>query len=375
MCLVSKPTYRSLLLFCLVVCASQSSWADRIILRNLESIEKTVVAFDVDGIQFDDGKTLGWGQIKSGRVDQTKQAAFNQYVDRLGEPLYRIRIRLQNQDYKDILEQAEALYPRYQDRQSNTAFMVSQALMWSRLAHGKRAAAVAPYLRCYAYLRAQRKTQVPIPGDRVLRFDPVTGMTPEIQPLWFDADEAKAALAELGQTIGKLPKPLPPAARIYYATMAMTAGNYAAAERVLAGLAGAKGSLAELLLIANVQSDLGQGKDSGALAKLCAAESKISDPNRALALYWCGVGTAKADLDGGLLLLMRVAALHSQSHPELAAAALAAAGTEIQNQKSDHPLHKKRVSILRRELLRSFPGSYHAQQILAELNVATDDPS
>ncbi len=120
---------------------------------------------------------------------------------------------------------------------------------------------------------------------------------------------------------------------------------------------------------------MGQGKDSGALAKLCAAESKISDPNRALALYWCGVGTAKADLEGGLLLLMRVAALHSQSDPELAAAALAAAGTEIQTQKSDNPLHKKRVSILRRELLRSFPGSYHAQQILAELNVATDDPS
>ena len=354
---------------------TQTCRADRIILRNLESVDKQVVSFNFDGIQFSDGTALGWEQIKSGRVDAAKQDAFNQYLEKLGEPLYRIRIRLQNQDYKDILEQAEALYPQYQDRQSKTAYMVCQSLMWARLAHGQRAAAVAPYLRCYAYLRGKRKTKEDIPGNRELVFDRVTGMTPEIQPIWFDSDAASQALAELGRTIQKLPKPQPKSARIYYGTMAIAAGQHETGRRVLAGLGTSKGPLGELVLIGAVQIDLAQGKDSGVRERLCAARETISEQNRALATYWCGVGEAKTDLNGGLLLLMRVAALYGQSHPDLAAAALATAIAEIDAGKSDDPLQRKRISILRRELLQSFPGSYHAKKILSEINVATDEPS
>ena len=105
---VSNRACIACLMFLLVVCLTHSCWADRIILRNLESVDKQVAAFNFDGIQFADGDSLGWGQIKSGRVEASKQATFDQYLSRLGEPLYRIRIRLQNQDYKDVLEHAEA---------------------------------------------------------------------------------------------------------------------------------------------------------------------------------------------------------------------------------------------------------------------------
>ena len=48
-----------------------------------------------------------------------------------------------------LLPHAEALEARYAGRRSETAYMVFQALMWSRLAVGRREAALAPYLRCF----------------------------------------------------------------------------------------------------------------------------------------------------------------------------------------------------------------------------------
>ena len=349
--------------------------AEAITLRNFESINKSIASFNLDGVQFSDGSSIGWDQIRSGRVDASKQDAFDQYLKRLGEPLYRIRVRLQNQDYKDILEQAEQLYPRFQDRQSKTGYMVCQALMWARLAHGQRAKAVAPYLRCYAYLRAKRKMKEDIPGDRFLRFDPRTGMTPEIQPIWFDLDATKEGLDELGKSIATLPKPQPPAVRIYYATMAMAVGQAATGRRVLAGLGDAKGAVRELVLMANVQADIAEGKPSPAAAKLSASKDRFSKENVPLATYWSGIYESKNDLDRGILLLLRVAALHGDSNPDLAAASLAAAIRTSSARASEDPGQSKRASVLRRELLQSFPGTYHAQQILRKINVATDDPS
>src|SRR4051812_3895715 len=69
---------------------------DRIVLRNIQVITgKTVVAFDEDGVRLSGTppQSLGWDEIESGRV-AADQARFDALLKKLGDPLYRIRLRL-----------------------------------------------------------------------------------------------------------------------------------------------------------------------------------------------------------------------------------------------------------------------------------------
>ena len=180
-----------LLLGLLVATAPRADAADRIILRNLEILsDRTVTAFDADGVRLDDGKQLGWDEIEQAEVSAAQQAEFDRLLAELGGPLYRIRQRLSVGDYRGLLSPAEAVYPRYADRDSPTAYMVIQSLMWGRLAAGRREDSLEPYLRCCEYQRKPGRTQVSLPGQRRLEFDPETGLSSDLVPIWFDAEAA-----------------------------------------------------------------------------------------------------------------------------------------------------------------------------------------
>jgi hypothetical protein len=128
--------------------------ADRIVLRNLTVIsDKTVAAFDEDGVRLAGGGVVTWDEIERATVAADKQAAFDAMLAELGTHLYRIRQRLTVGDYEGLLSHAEAVYPRYRTRRSETAYMVCQAVMWGRLAARRREEAVEPYWRCYELLR------------------------------------------------------------------------------------------------------------------------------------------------------------------------------------------------------------------------------
>ena len=145
-------------------------------------------------MQLDDGTRLSWDDIETARLAEDKQAEFERLRKELGEPLYRIRQRLSVGDYRGALPHAEAVYRQYADRESPTAYMVVQALMWGRLAAGRREEALEPYLRCVEYLR-RMKGSVSLPGERRLAHDPKTGLSPELLPVWFDERAAQTALA------------------------------------------------------------------------------------------------------------------------------------------------------------------------------------
>ena len=184
------------------VCLGASVHADRIVLRNLDVISDTTVEqFDEDGVRLQDGTVIRWDRIEQGRVGEARQAEFDAMLQQLGEHLYRIRQRLSTGDYPGLLPHAEAVYDRYVGRRSETAYMVSLALMWSRLARGHREAALGPYLNALEILRQAEATgtELAVPGSRRLQADQQTGLSPELAPIWFDADAARAVLAERGQ--------------------------------------------------------------------------------------------------------------------------------------------------------------------------------
>ena len=153
----------------------------------------------------------------------------------MGEPLYRIRQRLSVGDYRGALPHAEAVYRQYADRESPTAYMVMQSPMWGRLAACRREDSLEPYLRCVEYPQ-RRNGPVSLPGERRLAHDPKTGLSTELLPVWFDERAAQAVLPTVFQAIGRMQRPRPEGSNIYYATLALAAGQPEQADRALTAL-------------------------------------------------------------------------------------------------------------------------------------------
>lgn len=337
--------------------------ADRIVLRNLDIIsDRTVTGFDEDGVRLDDGRIVAWDQIEMARVSEPQQAALDLMLQELGGHLYRIRQRLAVGDYVGLLPHAEAVQHRYVGRRSETAYMVFQSLMWGRMAEGKREEAVTPYLHCLDYL-----TSIPagrpaeLPGTRRLRFDPQTGYSPELVPVWFDEQGAGRAWAELSEAWQRLQTPPRPAAHVYRATVALAAGERATAEQVVAELA----DQPRWQALVRVPLQLATGQPELALQTLSENDGAVADDLRPVLLYWSGrarMAQTGADVrQEGLLTLLRLAALHGSEQPELAAAAL-----EIVRQALADQGDAKGSIAVRRELLDRYGHTWHARRLRAE---------
>src|SRR5439155_11973018 len=94
---------------------------------------------------------------------------------------------------------------------------------------------------CYELLRSRAATSGNLPGTRRLKTDPATAMSTELAPIWFDAAAAKAALAPIQKAIRDLAQPRPVGAYVYYATLAVAAGEASEVERMLPLLHGSSG--------------------------------------------------------------------------------------------------------------------------------------
>jgi hypothetical protein len=316
--------------FLATIVPAVANCADRIILRNLDIItDRTVTALDEDGLQLDAPRTgasskLTWDEIERGKI-ALDQARFDALLSDLGPPLYRLRQRLKTGDYAAASQPAEMLYPRFVGRSSQTAYLVCQATMWSRLAAGKRESAVEPYLRCYELLRSRAAVTRALPGSRRVKLDAATAMTPELAPVWFDATAAKQALPLVEQLIRTIPQPRPSSAYVYYATLAVAAGDSAEAERVLPLLEAATGVEIWPTLI-RAEQELASGSSGQAIQQLHSKREALPPAARPAALLMLGLADSQStDEDvcrSGLIDLLSLPAIYGSEQPELAAAGL-----------------------------------------------------
>jgi len=346
--------------------------ADRIVLRNLDIItNRTVAGFDEDGVRLDDLSLIKWDEIERGRIAADNQAAFDQMLQDLGTHLYRIRQRLTVGDYRDILPHAEAVYPRYIGRKSETAYMVFQSLMWARLAAGHREQAVEPYLRCFSYLQSTKSSKVSLPGDRRLRYDPATGMTPELQPVWFNAEAAESSLAGAYRAVAEMQPPRPEGTRVYYGTLALAAGESDQAIHVLSGIESDHPGMIQLRDISIAQRAVVAGDSGTAIGRLEQNLDKFAPANKPLAVYWLGMAKLKSDDERvhreGILRFLHLPAIHGKLFPELAAAGLYEAMRALATAGD-----KKSHAAVRRELLDRYGQTYHAAKVKAELSPKSD---
>ena len=311
--------------------ANNGRAADRIILRTLELVaDRTVLSVNEDGAKLD-GKRAGggdlitWDEIERGRVKETLQPDFDKFLHDLGPRLYRLRQRLKIGDYEGLQEAAEQVYPQFAGRQSQTAYLVCQATMWSRLAHGRREAAVEPYLRCLELLRSGEANETLLPGSRRLAAGPDKPYCLDLAPLWLDPAAAKQALPGVQEAIRKMVSPRPDEAYLYYVSLALAAGDVPAAQKVLAAVQGKEPLAAELRDVLLAQQEVQEKKPGASLGGLDARLPKLHPANRLLAQYWLGTwrvaGDESAQRDASLDFLS-VAALAEDRDKVLAAAGL-----------------------------------------------------
>jgi hypothetical protein len=305
--------------------------ADRLILRNLELIaDRTVTAVDEDGILLDKPRAGGsdrltWDEIERGRVAPELQGDFNRLKDELGPPLFKLRQRLRIGDYAGLLAPAEELYPRFAPRQSQTAYLVCQSLMWGRLASGEREAAVEPFLRCVDLLAREMADPRRLPGPRRLLMDDDSPLCGDLPPVWLDRQAAQEVLPAVQSLIKEMPMPRPAEAYIYYASLAATAGEFDEATKVLDAIGDESGGARHARDVIRGQIQVERGRPASAVA-LEAAEKAGPSAVLALARYWRGLGSVAAkDADqkrDGLLSLLSIPANDKGDQAELAACAL-----------------------------------------------------
>jgi len=361
--------------FCCLICTTffsvSAQGAGRIILRNTKIYrDPVVVKMDQDGVVLKGGVTLTWDLIERGTIGD-KQADFNRLLKDLGLNLYRIRQRMEVGDYKGLLDYANKVYPRFRGRTSDTAYMVCQALMWSRIANGQRELAVEPFLQAFELQRHAKKGRK-LPGRRTLKVDARTGISSEILPVWFDAAAAKKCLPRVAATIGKMKRPVPEGIRIYYGTLALSAGDASAGLQALNNIAKLTPLLSQFRQISLAQHEIATKKPGAALSRLRSENEKYAPGARALAWYWLGLSqldhssaTVKQE---GLLFLMRIPAIEGRRHPELAAAALYRSMKSFLKAKDAIG-----ASAVRKELLSRYGQTFFAMKLKKELSPKRDN--
>lgn len=370
----SFPPLRAFVAALLLLAAcSLAQAADRLVLRNLTVItDKTVAGFDVDGVRLEGAGLIGWDELERGTVGPAKQAEFDALLKSLGEPLYRIRQRMRVGDYAGLVEPAEAVAPRLLGRASRTGYIAAQALMWGRMAVGRREEAVEPYFYCLDYLRKLKGPLDGMPGDRRLRFDPASGFAAELLPVWFDGEAAKKVLPAVRnalRAVGKDGAP-PESGYIYFATLSLAAGDEDGAARVLAALQPTHPMTRDWLAIVSAEREVRQKKPAAGIAALQSQAAKLAPDNRPAALYWLGqsqlLQAKAAEKREGVLQLLSVPASYGSTHPEIAAACLALAMDSL-GATGD----ARGAVALRKELLERYGQTIHAAKVKSASGTAS----
>jgi hypothetical protein len=369
---IPRSAFVALVVLCLLPCVAHA--ADRLVLRDLSTIRSDVASFNADGLVLTaerpgGGKLVFWYEVESLELDdKNQQAEAIKLLEEIGLPLYRLRVRLQTGDDEGLLAPAAELYPVFRERRSVSALVVLQSLVWGRIAHGQREAAVEPWLREFELLRSRAAKVSDIPGSRKPGVDAASALLAELEPAWFDAEAAKTALPAAEKALQAMSKPVPPGAIMYVASLALAAGERQKSSEYLEEEIDSNNLAASLKQTLLAQSELPDNAVAAAnrLQKTVAELEEAGENNEArerflhpLALYWLGRAQLASDKpavqQSGLLTLLRIPALEGRQSPELSAAAL---HEVAQFYAKDAPIATR----LRREITQQFPGSWHARQ-------------
>lgn len=189
------------LVICMVFSAAGEASAQSIVLRNLSRIYPAAIqSLDGESLTLAGGEKVTWDRVLQVDVDADWQQRIEQKVREIGEPLYRLKYRLQQNNVAGAYEIARQWYQQ-EDRsfsgvQAN--FMVCRAIMLGRLEGGERAAAIEPMLQ--ALILQQQCEQGFLDSLPHIAFAPdelKAGIHEGFLPVWSSQEEAAPQLKRL----------------------------------------------------------------------------------------------------------------------------------------------------------------------------------
>ena len=341
---------------------------DRIILRNLQRIKgHEIKSIDVDGVKLDDGRVITWDRIETAQVESVSQEEFDGYMQRLSNPLFRIRLRLVNGDDLEALKYAEQMFPVYQPRDGELSRLVCAALVRGRISAGLREQSVVAYLY-YLSKTPQAENEENARPSYELSVDSKSRIFDDLMPVWFDSAAAAKQVPDLIEALRSV-KNYPRQFHVYTGSLAIAAGDLENAKKAISALSDSDPVQAELKQLLQAQMEISEKKNAEGIKRLAPLTESAVPNIRALALYWTGValsnGTNRERLEGALFLL-RIPASYGNQFPDLAAAALYQASQAVDFGKDDG-----QATALRQELLRRYPHSWHGK-LLTQTGLGKD---
>ena len=344
-----------------------------IVLRDLSVIrDATVSEFDNQQIKLSDGRTLGWDQVLQARVAVSRQAEFDANLVRIGLPLFRLKHRVNLQDWQGAGAIVEPWYERMTftgldvacttEGRENSA-LVLIAAMQDRLARGEEEAAILPYLRVSKLLQDDLELQQ-IVGRYIQNIDFNDIVSLELLPIWFDRQQAELAFAELSGAF------VPSSARnnaraiIYLASLAAAVERFSYSRELLDLLDQSDAETNAWRLIIEAQVDLAEHNKKTASEKLKLASRSDSDGIQIVSRFLNNseIGETPAETAQSIMELLKIPALQGRRYPRLAAASLYQAAILAESLN-----WKREADSLRHELRVHYSRTFHAKLTNAAL--------
>lgn len=359
-----KPIQLAVILMCTCILSSRIL-ADEIVLRNLDVLSDVIVEkVDADGIRLDDGRLISLAAVKNASL--SKQTEFDQLLKTLGEPLFRIRIRLERKDHESLGDSLATLLPVYENRTSQSAALVQVANFWHHIEQGNNALAIQSHFRLFqlSQLNADNASFITSLTAPATSSD---GLSPWLAPIDLDKKTIAENWASIITSYTSLPTPHPSGLDYYFFTIAQAGGGKVPSELLSAksklSTAEQRDLTAHNLLI-NLRSDKTPAQsDINAVLQAYLSEGSLNDLSpirRATGLYFHGrlqLLSEEIPKSDGLLNLLRVHSEIGEAVPSISAAALSDTERFLRDK-----LPAKDAKTISKELLSRYPSSIFAKR-------------
>ena len=315
-------------------------------LRGGDVVTAPIESVTVEGVRIGgaEPRIIAWDSVRKVIGDRAAAAA---EFERISEDAWRARLRLARGDHALAAPIFERLWVIYREKTGPTALMIAEGTLACRLASGRSADAIEPWLHAVAL----REQGVVIAGDPPLTpvVDGATMLVPSLAPVWLDGAAAWAEIdaAHLPRTgvAGDLATLFAISAR----SQAGEASTGALPSRDHPGVGLAR------LIAESVAPDSARRE-----AARFAMDQRLSEDAGSWREAWLRAALGRSflmeraprDRMVGVFHLMHLPARFAWSHPELATMALALASRELEAQGD-----AAGAAAIRAELERVFPGA------------------
>ena len=327
---------------------------ESIVLRELKVVTTSKLKFDDFVIQTVKGEKVYWDQVVSGKLSGTRQQQFDQLLETVGRPLFRMRHRLDLGDFESLKTIPETFFSNLNDSPTNQSnarhkFIVAMSCYFGRLASGQRAQSTLPLFQACKLLRKFPQLRNVLDESVLEPIDARNGFAENLVPIWFDKAAVKQTLFQIpNSNVSKLTD----GQLIYECSMAVT--MLESPDDHLQALAQRKSDIAQtsFLIIKTLQNSKPE------TAQLLSKYRDLSGSMRAAANFALGnrQSIRNDEIDDAVLDLLYIPANYSRQLPELSAAALYRAQEILKKEN-----RFDEAQIVQSKLLADYKNTYHGR--------------